>query len=140
MTADIPSVLSKEGIDGLGAVPSVLEESRTGRLTTLPIRISFCTIYPSIVQHDMSIFLHYELENVHRENGFIDGWPGKGRIELLYQRASGLFIYASTACHLIQDPSWDPDESLSLMLQDDYIGQSPIQELERYMLRSIEYE
>jgi len=35
MTADIPSVLSKDGIDGLGAVPSVLEESRTGRLTTL---------------------------------------------------------------------------------------------------------
>ena len=29
MTADIPSVLSKDGIDGLGAVPSVLEESRT---------------------------------------------------------------------------------------------------------------
>jgi hypothetical protein len=30
MTADIPSVLSKDGIDGLGAVPSVLEESRDG--------------------------------------------------------------------------------------------------------------
>jgi hypothetical protein len=29
MTADIPSVLSKDGIDGLGAVLSVLEESRT---------------------------------------------------------------------------------------------------------------
>jgi len=29
MTADIPSVLSKDGTDGLGAVPSVLEESRT---------------------------------------------------------------------------------------------------------------
>jgi hypothetical protein len=29
MAADIPSVLSKDGTDGLGAVPSVLEESRT---------------------------------------------------------------------------------------------------------------
>ena len=29
MTADIPSVLSKDGTAGLGAVPSVLEESRT---------------------------------------------------------------------------------------------------------------
>jgi len=29
MTAYIPSVLSKDGTDGLGAVPSVLEESRT---------------------------------------------------------------------------------------------------------------
>jgi len=29
MTADIPSVLSKDRIDGLSAVPSVLEESRT---------------------------------------------------------------------------------------------------------------
>jgi hypothetical protein len=29
MTADIPSVLSKDWTDGLGAVPSVLEESRT---------------------------------------------------------------------------------------------------------------
>jgi len=87
-------------------------------------------ISPSIIQHDISIFLHHKLENIRRENGFSEGWPGESRNGLLCQRASGLFIYASTACRFIRDPLWDPDESLSLILQDDYVGQSPTRELD----------
>jgi hypothetical protein len=59
-----------------------------------------------------------------------DGWPGKYRIELLRQRAGELFIYASTACLFIGDPLWDPDERISLILQDDYVGQSSIIKLD----------
>jgi hypothetical protein len=35
-----------------------------------------------------------------------------------------LFIYASTACRFIGDQSRDPDDSLSFILKDDYVGQS----------------
>ncbi|KAF8534301.1 WD40-repeat-containing domain protein [Trichophaea hybrida] len=87
-------------------------------------------ISQSIIRHDISTFLHHELENIRSENRLNQGWPGKENVELLCDRARGLFIYASTACRFIRDPSWDPGESLALLLKDDYIGQTPTRELD----------
>jgi len=92
-------------------------------------------ISPSIIQHDISIFLQYKLENTRRENHFPQGWPGEDCIKSLCQRASGLFIYASTACRLIGDPQFNPAQSLSLILQDDYVGQSSTQALDEMYTR-----
>jgi hypothetical protein len=83
-----------------------------------------------VIQHDISIFFNYELKNIRREYGLPDEWPGKDNIKLLCQRAGRLFIYASTACRFIRDPLWDPEESLSLHLKDNYIGQSPTGKLD----------
>ena len=84
------------------------------------------------IQHDITVFLRHELENIRRDHeGFTSqSWPGTARIELLCQKACGLFIYASTACRFIGDRSWDPEESLSLILRDDYVGQSPTGDLD----------
>ena len=92
-------------------------------------------ISPSIIQHDISIFLQHKLENTRRENHFPEGWPGDDCIKSLCQRASGLFIYASTACRLIGDPLFDPDQILSLILQDDYVGQSSTRALDEMYTR-----
>ncbi|KAF8542441.1 NACHT and WD40 domain protein [Trichophaea hybrida] len=92
-------------------------------------------ISPSIIEHDISIFLEHKLGNIRRENDFPEGWPGDDSIKSLCQKASGLFIYASTACRLIGDPLLDPDKSLSLILQDDYVGQSPTQGLDKMYTR-----
>jgi hypothetical protein len=81
-------------------------------------------ISESIIQHDLSIFFHHELEIIRRKFKLPDEWPGEHIIERLCQRAGRLFIYASTACRFIGDRSWDPNDSLSLILKDDYIGQS----------------
>ena len=81
-------------------------------------------ISKSIIQHDISIFLHHELEIIGREYELPDGWPGKHNIQLLCEKAGELFIYASTACLFIRDPLWDPNERLPLILKDDYVGQS----------------
>ncbi|KAF8537817.1 vegetative incompatibility protein HET-E-1 [Trichophaea hybrida] len=98
-------------------------------------------ISPSTIQRDISIFLEYQLEITRRDNDFPEGWPGSDCIKRLCQRASGLFIYASTACRLIGDPLLDPDQSLSSILQDNYIGQSPTGMLDkmytRILMRSI---
>jgi len=96
-------------------------------------------IEPSIIQHDISIFFHCKLESTRREYGLPEGWPGDDNIKGLCERARGLFIYASTACRWIGDPLWDPDQSLSLVLQDDYIGQSHSQALDKMYARILEY-
>jgi len=92
-------------------------------------------ISPPVIQHDISIFLHHELQIIQRENQFPEGWPGEGTIKLLSERAQGLFIYAATACRFIRDPSWNPVESLSLILKDAYVGQSFTQELDEIYTR-----
>ncbi|KAF8243945.1 vegetative incompatibility protein HET-E-1 [Wilcoxina mikolae CBS 423.85] len=94
-------------------------------------------ISQSIIEHDISVFLRHELDIIGRENRFGDEWPGEGTVGKLCKRARGLFIYASTACRFIRDPSWDPKESLALILKDDYVGQSPTQELDEIYTRIV---
>ncbi|KAF8544656.1 NACHT and WD40 domain protein [Trichophaea hybrida] len=96
-------------------------------------------ISPSIIQHDISIFLQYKMEKTRRENNIPEGWPGDDIIKNLCERASGLFIYASTACRLIEDPLFNPDQSLSLILQDDYVGQSSTRALDEMYTRILTY-
>jgi hypothetical protein len=84
-----------------------------------------------IIHGDISVFLRHELDIIRRESeGRPEGWPGEDKIELLCQRARGLFIYASTACRFIGDQSWDSDDSLSFILKDDYVGQSVTENLD----------
>ena len=97
-----------------------------------------------IIEHDITVFLRHELENIRTDcegSSAPQGWPGEAKVELLCKKACGLFIYASTACRFIGDRSWDPEENLSLILQDDYVGQSPTGDLDdmytKVLMRSI---
>jgi len=84
-----------------------------------------------IIQNDISIFLRQELGDIRRRVKVLpEEWPGESTIEHLCQKARGLFIYASTACRFIGDPDWLPDDSLIIILKDDYVGQSPTAELD----------
>ena len=82
----------------------------------IPIRHGFChmpeaehedfvlhNISPVIVNHDISIFLKYNLEAIRQERPLEDGWPGEEVIKRLVQNASGLFIWAATACRFIRE-------------------------------------
>ena len=97
------------------------------------------------IEHDITIFLRHELENIRRDREgpgcTPHSWPGEAKIELLCKKACGLFLYASTACRFIGDRSWDPEENLSVVLQDDYVGQSPTGDLDdmytKILMRSI---
>ena len=95
------------------------------------------------IEHDITVFLRHELESIRRdrEGCTSQGWPGAAKIELLCKKACGLFIYASTACRFIGDRSWDPEENLSIVLRDDYVGQSPTGDLDdmytKILMRSI---
>ncbi|KAF1815014.1 hypothetical protein P152DRAFT_392310 [Eremomyces bilateralis CBS 781.70] len=82
----------------------------------IPIRFGFCqipdtehqdfilhNISPSIVDHDIAIFLEYNLTLIGQERSLGADWPGGDNIKRLVQNASGLFIWAATACRFIQD-------------------------------------
>ncbi|KAF8542356.1 putative WD-repeat protein [Trichophaea hybrida] len=141
-----------EGEKDIGLILQLLAEAKTLNTVQLkvfvtsrpetPIRHGFNTIPEAhqdfilhhipqhIIQSDISIFLRHELEDIRRANFFSEEWPGESIIELLCQRARGLFIYASTACRFIGDPDWHPDESLVIILKDDYVGQTATGELD----------
>jgi hypothetical protein len=82
----------------------------------IPIRHGFCqisdaahqdfilhNISPSIVDHDISIFLKYNLRLIGQERSLDSGWPGEDVIRSLVRNASGLFIWAATACRFIRE-------------------------------------
>ena len=60
-------------------------------------------ISPSIVDHDISIFLEYNLRIIGKERSLGVGWPGEANIRCLVRKASGLFIWAAIACRFIRE-------------------------------------
>jgi hypothetical protein len=59
-------------------------------------------IAAAIVDHDVSIFLDHELRSIGQEWGLGAGWPGEQALAQLVLNASGLFIWAATACRFIR--------------------------------------
>lgn len=81
----------------------------------IPIRHGFClmpdsehqdfvlhSISPSIVNHDISIFLQHSLNAIALDRSLGTSWPGEQIVERLVYTASGLFIWAATACRFIR--------------------------------------
>jgi hypothetical protein len=82
----------------------------------IPIRYGFCqipdtehkdfvlhNISSSIIDHDIFIFLECNLRLIGQERCLDGGWPGEEIIRYLVQIASGLFIWAATACRFIRE-------------------------------------
>ncbi len=60
-------------------------------------------ILPVIVDHNISLFLEYNLGLIGQELCLCDGWLGKETVGHIVRNASGLFIWAATACRFIRD-------------------------------------
>jgi hypothetical protein len=61
------------------------------------------SISSSIIDHDISLFLEYNLRLIGQERSLDVAWPGEEVIRYLVQIASGLFIWAATACRFIHE-------------------------------------
>jgi hypothetical protein len=106
-------------------IPQLLSEARSLKNVRLrifltsrpevPIRHSFLhipdpehqdfvlhRISPPIVDQDIRIFLEYDLRLIAQERFLGHGWPSDDAVRCLVQRASGLFIWAATACRFIR--------------------------------------
>jgi hypothetical protein len=60
-------------------------------------------IPPAIINHDISLFLEYNLGIIGQEWTLGAGWPGEQALRQLVLNASGLFIWAATACRFIRE-------------------------------------
>jgi hypothetical protein len=61
------------------------------------------SIQPTIVNHDISLFLEYNLAKVGQEWTLGANWPGEEVLRQLVLYACGLFIWAATACRFIRE-------------------------------------
>ncbi|KAF3031956.1 hypothetical protein E8E12_002491 [Didymella heteroderae] len=66
-------------------------------------------VSPPTINHDIRLFLKHELDRIGREHYQEPGWLGAEVIENLVRRASGLFIWAATACRFISDGPFAED-------------------------------
>ena len=107
----------------------------------IPIRYGICqipdaerqdfvlhSISPSIVDHDISVFLGYSLKLIGQEDAQEPGWPGSEAIRRLVANASGLFIWAATACRFIRE-GLSAEERLRMLLEGSNIPATPEQHL-----------
>jgi hypothetical protein len=117
----------------------------------VPIRYGFCQIPNSehrafilhdievaVVDHDISIFLRYELRSIGQERRLGAGWPSELVIRLLVQKASGLFIWAATACRFIREGRLFVQRRLEMMLQGDKSVTTPGNHLNEIYLTVLE--
>jgi hypothetical protein len=75
-------------------------------------------ISPLIVDHDIATYLEHSLRIIAKECYQADDWPGEEIIKRLVQSASGLFIWAATACRFIQEGGQFVPDRLRAVLKD----------------------
>ncbi|KAI1676153.1 hypothetical protein KJE20_14256 [Pyrenophora tritici-repentis] len=75
-------------------------------------------ISPSIVDHDIGLFLEYHLRIIAGECCQADDWPGVETIRRLVQSACGLFIWAATACRFVREGGQFVTSRLRAVLKD----------------------
>ncbi|KIJ13795.1 hypothetical protein PAXINDRAFT_13343 [Paxillus involutus ATCC 200175] len=85
--------------------------------------------HPNILAHEIDIkstanekdvrtYIHHRMADIRSQNDLLAlplDWPGEVRIDALALRASGLFVWASTACRYIENGQ-DPEERLSQLV------------------------
>jgi hypothetical protein len=98
----------------------------------VPIRYGFCqlpkiehydfvlhNISSSIIDHDIFIFLEYNLRLIGQECYLGSGWPGEDAIKSLVENAKGLFIWAATACRFIREGKRFAKSRLAAILESE---------------------
>jgi hypothetical protein len=89
-------------------------------------------VSPSIVDHDISIFLEYNLKLIGQERSLDAAWPAKDVIRYLVQLASGLFIWAATACRFIHEGKRFAAQRLDAIIKGSG-GAGPVTAPERHL-------
>lgn len=88
-------------------------------------------IRPSIVDHDICVFLKHNFKLIRQERALTADWPGEQAIRCLVRKASGLFIWAATACRFISEGRQFAAKRLSLILQADASVTAPGNQLSK---------
>ena len=74
-------------------------------------------VEPSQVADDILLFFTHELSDIARRRRGLDGWPTKEQLDLLCERAAGLFVYAVATTKFIDKRGANPRKQLDLLLR-----------------------
>ena len=69
------------------------------------------------VNSDIRRFFEHKFSELAHDRHALDGWPTKGRLDLLCERAAGLFVYAVATVKFLDHKNKDPKRQLDLLLQ-----------------------
>jgi hypothetical protein len=72
---------------------------------------------PTIINHDISVFLEYNLGTIRQEWSLGANWPGEVVLRQLVYKSSGLFIWAATACRFINEGEEFAEDRLDEILE-----------------------
>jgi hypothetical protein len=78
-------------------------------------------ISSEVIEHDIAIFFKRSLEQVALEHALDASWPGEQALGRLVQLASGLFIWAATACKFIRE-GLSAEERLVILLKGETLA------------------
>ena len=93
----------------------------------------------SIVKQDITLFLEEKLALVQREYQLSSLWPDKSTIDLLVERAGGLFIYAATIYRFIRNPLSDLQKQLSKIIEGRTTTQLFTKHLDTMYIQVLKY-
>ena len=74
-------------------------------------------VEPNLINNDIQLFFKQSFLELARRRRGLDGWPTKEQLDLLCERAAGLFIYAVATVKFINNRNNPPKEQLDRILQ-----------------------
>jgi NACHT domain len=114
-----------------------IEDSLAAHLAVYPYSLNIDT---ATTKRDILEFLHHRFDEIRRARKHLllpSDWPGNDKVQILSERAGGLFIWASTAC-LYMD-SHDPQPRLDeLITQQPMHASAPFSKLDKLYKTGLE--
>ena len=91
-----------------------------------------------IVDRDISILVKTRFEAIQVKRQFEAEWPNIEKIDAIIQRASGLFIWADTACRFVEEGGMFVNRRLDKLLEGDNYKIAPEKRLDSLYLTVLE--
>ena len=96
--------------------------------------IAFHTVESSRIEDDLRLFFGQKLSELKGRRRGLGGWPTEEQLDLLCERAAGLFLYFTVAIRFI-DQNKNPKKLLDLLLQSS--GRAELEENESTTVDSL---
>jgi len=97
--------------------PHIQSGFRLGLLRPLTDVFVLHEVEPSVVKMDIRHFLEHGLHKLAERQGTQDGWPTAEHINLLCERAAGLFVYAVATLKFLDHSFTPPSEQLDIIVK-----------------------
>ena len=79
-------------------------------------------VEPGQVKNDIRLFYKHHCSEIKSRRQGLDGWPTEEQLDLLCERAAGLFVYAMATVRFIDQKNKNPEKQLDRLIQSQESG------------------